>query len=585
MSPRILFAWVWALVVCLLLTHCIYLWLGKRVAPDTDILALLPVQERDPLLQGAFVRMVDSAQQRLVVLVGTGDWTEAVRAADAYLAVLAPHTELLQLDRVADQTQGGGLALFQQHRLVLLTPQDETALRSEPEKHWIDIALAKLYGPFAGFQIGAWRDDPFGLFSRWVQARVRETPVRLRDGRLFVGDGQGQYVLMPFTLRVPAFSMTAQQVVIPLLEEARQAARRAVPQVEVMAAGVILYAAAAGARASQEVSTIGFGSILGIIVLMWVTFHSLKPIALIMLSIGVGCLGALSVCWLMFERIHLLTLVFGASLIGGAQDYGTYFLCNRIAPDTSALDSWQLLRRLLPALVLTLVTTVIGYMGLALTPFPGLRQMAVFSALGLIFAWLTVVFWFPILARKGTLKSARVVNWCAISLERWPLLRFHRSTFWAAGMFIAFATLGLSRLGVQDDIRLLQNPPKSLIDDQIKLSKLLDAPTPAQFYLVRGATSEIVLQREETLKKRLDPLIEQQVISGYQALSNWVPSSREQVERRNLIDQTLLNEEGPLAAVAAQIGEDAKWVATTRSHLLASSSSLIPDEFLKTPGQ
>jgi predicted exporter len=136
---------------------------------------------------------------------------------------------------------------------------------------------------------------------------------------------------------------------------------------------------------------------------------------------------------LLFERIHLLTLVFGASLIGGAQDYGTYF-CNRIAPDASALDSWQLLRRLLPALVLTLVTTVIGYMGLALTPFPGLRQMAVFSALGLIFAWLTVVFWFPILSRNGTLKSARVVNWCAISLERWPFLRLQPSGLWVAGL-------------------------------------------------------------------------------------------------------------------------------------------------------
>jgi predicted exporter len=238
---------------------------------------------------------------------------------------------------------------------------------------------------------------------------------------------------------------------------------------------------------------------------------------------------------------------------------------------------------LLPALVLTLVTTVIGYMGLALTPFPGLRQMAVFSALGLIFAWLTVVFWFPILVRTGTLKSARVVNWCAISLERWPLLRLQRSGLWVAGLFIAFIVFGFSRLGVQDDIRLLQNPPKSLIDDQIKLSKLLDAPTPAQFYIVRGTTSEVVLQREEMLKERLDPLIEKHIISGYQALSNWVPSSRAQAARRNLIDQTLLNANGPLAAVAAQIGEDAKWVAATRAHLRASSSSLTPDEFLKTP--
>jgi predicted exporter len=582
LSQRVVFAWVWALVVCLLLAHNAYLWLGERIAPDTDILALLPVQERDPVLQQAFTRMVDSAQQRLIVLVGADDWAQANRAADAYDRVLAQHPDLLQsADPMTDHRDW--LALFQPHRLNLLTAQAEADLRSQPKQYWTDIALAKLYSPFAGLQLGAWRDDPFGLFGRWVQARAQETPVRPRDGRLFVGDSQRQYVVMPFRLRVPAFSMVAQEAVIPLLEQARQAAYKVVPQVEVVAAGVILYAAAAGEQASLEVTTIGFGSILGIVVLMWVTFHSLKSIALIMLSIGIGCLGALSVCWLLFERIHLLTLVFGASLIGGAQDYGTYFLCNRIAPDTQPLDSWQLLRRLLPALVLTVVTTVIGYMGLALTPFPGLRQMAVFSTVGLVFAWLTVVFWFPTLVRPGTLRSARLAHWCAVSLERWPLLRLNRSALWVMGLFMVFAVFGLSRLGVQDDIRLLQNPPKNLIDDQSKLSRLLDAPTPAQFYIVRGTTSEVVLQREEMLKERLDPMIEKHVISGYQAMSNWVPSSRAQAARRNLIDQTLLNKNGPLAALAAQIGEDGEWVAATRAHLLASALPLIPDDFLKTP--
>ena len=74
-------------------------------------------------------------------------------------------------------------------------------------------------------------------------------------------------------------------------------------------------------------------------------------------------------------------------------------------------------------------------------------------------------------------------------------------------IFAALAIFGCSRLGISDDIRLLQNPPKALLDDQIKLSKLLDLPTPAQFYLVRGATAEAVLQREEALEQRLDPLI------------------------------------------------------------------------------
>jgi predicted exporter len=583
LNRRTLLAWLWASVVCLLIAHSAFLWFDERLTPDSDILALLPVEERDPVLQQAFAHMVDAAQQRLIVLVGAEDWDQASRAADIYRAVLAAHNSLLQPDdQIAKQAPQDWLALFRQHRLALLTPGAEAALRSQAKPYWIDIALAKLYSPFGGIKPGAWQDDPFGLFADWIQTRARETPVRPRDGWLFVGDGRRQYVVLPFKARLPAFSMAAQEAVVPLLEQARQAAYKSVPQVEVVAAGVILYAAAAGAQAKWEVSTIGFGSLLGIVVLIWLTFHSVKPIVLIMLSVGVGCLGALSVCWLLFERIHLLTLVFGASLIGGAQDYGTYFLCNRLSADGQSLDSWQLLRRLLPALLLALVTTVLGYLALALTPFPGLRQMAVFSALGMIFAWLTVAFWFPELVRAGTLKSARLAQWCAASLERWPSLRLRRSMWWVAALFVAFAVFGWSRLGVRDDIRLLQNPPKRLIDEQIKLSRLLDAPAPAQFFLVRGANSETVLQREEALKQWLDPLIEKQIIGGYQAMSNWVPSLRTQVARRALIEQTFLNEDGALAALAARIGADDQWVMATRERWLAAGSELAPDDFLKT---
>jgi predicted exporter len=345
---------------------------------------------------------------------------------------------------------------------------------------------------------------------------------------------------------------------------------------------VILHAANASAQASGEVSTIGIGSLLGIVLLMWFAFHSFKPISLILLSIGIGCLGALSVCWLLFGHIHLMTLVFGASLIGVAQDYGIYFLCNRLAADEK-LDSPALLKRLLPGLSLTLLAAVIGYMGLALTPFPGLRQMAVFSALGLVFAWLTVVFWFPMLIGSRTLKSGALVRVYGAALLRWPLLRMNRATLVATVVFAAAAGYGVSRLGANDDIRLLQNPPKHLIADQIRLSKLMDAPTPVQYFLVRGDTTEAVLQREEALKARLDKLIAVQRISGYQAMSNWVPSAQTQAARRALIEEKLLADGGPLHGIAAQAGEDAQWIAATRNGLLAAAAPLTLDDFLKTP--
>lgn len=572
-------AWAWGVVVCVLLAHNIDLLMSGRLAPDTDILALLPVQERDPVLHKATTQIVGSTQQRLVVLVGADDWQQASRAADAYLDVIRPHAKLLMLDKRTNQWQDDGL-WFRRHRSILLTAGDELALKSQPENYWIDAALGKLHSPIWGIRPSPWQEDPFGLFASWMQARASETPVRPREGRLFVGDGRRRYVVMPFLLGVPAFSMSAQQAIMPLLERARTAARSATPQAEVLAAGVVLYAAAAGAQAQWEVSVIGIGSILGITLLIWLTFHSIKPIAWILLSVAVGCLGALSLCWLLFERIHLLTLVFGASLIGGAQDYGSYFLCNRLATAGQNVDSGRLLRRLLPALALALTTTVVGYLALALTPFPGLRQVAVFSSLGLIFAWLTVICWFPALMRREVTRSGPAVKWFTVKLPQWPS-RHYRPIPWMVG-FAVVGIFGFSRLGVQDDIRTLQNPPQSLMDSQLKLNRLLAVPAPAQFYLVRGSSAEDLMQREEALKQRLDSLVEKEIIVGYHAVSNWVPSFRTQAARRELIEKTLLGEDGALAPLARRIGADERWVGSTRDRLRESALPLTPEGFLES---
>ncbi|MFZ6870868.1 MMPL family transporter [Undibacterium sp. Di27W] len=574
-------ATTWAIVVCLLLAHHAYLWLGKRIAPDTDILALLPVQERDPVLQQSFAHMVDTAQQRVVVLIGANDWEQAKQAATAYQKVLASRTDLLTATNISDQAQNDWLAVFQKQSLGLLTAQQEQQLRIEPAQYWTDLALAKMYSAFSGPKLGSFQDDPFNLFSGWVQERAQETPVRPRDGYLFLADKEKQYVLLPLTLKPSAFSLTAQEAVVPLLGKAAEAALLATPSVEVISAGVVLHAAAAGQQAGGEVSTIGLGSLIGIILLMWLSFRSLKPITLILLSIGVGFLGALSVCWMLFGSIHLLTLVFGASLIGVAQDYGIYFLCNRLSADVS-IDSPTLLKRMLPGLSLTLLAAVIGYLGLGLTPFPGLRHMAVFSALGLVFAWLTVICWFPQLINAGSLKSGKLVARYSAALMHWPRLGLNLRSFVVLAIFAIATVIGCSRLGANDDIRLLQNSPKHLVADQIKLGKLLDAPTPVQYFLVRGGSAEIVLQREEALKRKLDPLIERHTISGYQALSNWIPSAQLQKQRHQLIDEKLLAEGGALSLLAGKVEEDAAWANAIRKHLLTLTASTSIDEFLKT---
>jgi predicted exporter len=568
--------------VAVLAAHAGWLWSSNRITLDTDILAMLPVEERDPVLQQAIAHMADVAQQRMVVLIGSEDWKQTQQAADAYRNVLLPHTEHFQLgDQLSAPNQQAWLDQFWPYRLALLTSSQRHALATQPATYWVDIAQQQLYSPFGAMKVGAWQDDPFGLFASWVQARAQETAVRVADGRLRIDAGKMRYAVLPIELRAQSFSLSAQQAVMPLLRQAEDAARHAAPGVEILSAGVILHAAAAGEQASVEMSTIGWGSLIGILLLMWFMFRSARPIGMVVLSIGIGCLGAFWVCWLLFDRVHLLTLVFGASLVGVAEDYGIHYFCSRVG-DAQPRDPWETLRKLMPGLALAMVTTIVAYLALALTPFPGLRQMAVFSAAGLVFAWLTVVFWFPLFDR-GPLRETALVDWYGRTRKSWPELRRNRMSVAVSLAVIAFVAVGLARLQANDDIRLLQNSPQALLDAQLKAGQLLETPTMAQFYLVRGETQELVLQREEALRKRLDVLVADQVLTGYQALSAWVPSQQAQLADRGLVMRELLAPGAALSRVAAQLGEDREWVKRVSARLMHPATPLTPQAFLQSP--
>jgi predicted exporter len=206
----------------------------------------------------------------------------------------------------------------------------------------------------------------------------------------------------------------------------------------------------------------------------------------------------------------------------------------------------------MPGLLLALATSVIAYLMLGLAPFPGLRQMALFSATGLVAAFLTVACWFPLLDR-GLVPSSRFANAISNSLARWPRFRATRRSA-ALGVVLALlAAVGLARLEPDDDVRQLQSSPPALLQSQREVQRLLQLPSPAQFLWVAGATTEDVLQREERLKPLLDAQVAAGALKGYLALSDWVPSLARQQADAAL---TARVETQVLAQVGRALGED-----------------------------
>ena len=537
MSRQRWLAMAWLVVVVLLVADNLRLGVGGRLLLDTDVLALLPAEQRDPAVAAAIQQLAASAARHVVVLLAAADWTGTRRAADAFEAeALRPGSGLSAAAAPGEDWLASVLETYRPYRLGLLAPEQRAALQQSAPEELARQALQTLYRAFGRPRLVDWRDDPLGTFDAWLQGRLAAGPVRAEDGRLLVEADGRRYALLLFEASAPAFSIAAYETLLPNLERARTTATAAGAR-EVLAAGIPLHAAAAAAQASREVSTIGLGALAGIVLLAWLAFRSLRPIALVLLSIAVGCLAAVSGCALLFERLHLLTLVFGASLVGVAEDYGIHWFAAR--QGRAVGGNRALLGRLLPGLTLALATTALAYAALGFTPFPGLRQMGVFSLLGLSAAFLTVICWFPLLDR-GPLPQTGFARLVGASRARWPRLgRDWRSlTVVAAAAVLVVA--GLSRLEPNDDLRALQGSPPGLMAAERRVGALLQQPSPAQFYLVQGADAEETLRRERALTEALGPLVAEGWISGWRAVSDWLPPAEQQ-----LADSALV---GPLDA-------------------------------------
>lgn len=500
----------------MILAHHVHLWTGG-LQVETDLLSLLPSDERDGAADEVLRHLSDSASRSVVVLITGPTEADSLAAAEKFAAGL----KLDNLKRLAGpKTDVSALDELLPFRDRLLTAGQMSRLANTTPEALEQRALMQLQQPMSQ-RLGEFRDDPLQLFPEFLRERAQSTRVRPKGNHLVI-DGS---VLLRYQLSGAAFALDG----VASLATAIELAKAGLPSnVRVLAAGVPLFAEAAAVQANAEVSTVGFGSLAAILVIMFLAFRSPWPLLLVVLSVGMGVASGLSLCVLVFGKVHLMTLVFGAGLVGVAEDYGIHYFASRQAQP--ARDRRELLRHLTPGLFMALLTSVAGYAMLAVAPMPGLRQVAVFSSAGLAGAFLTVLAWFPYLDR-GQVKPTRFAAVWAATRSKWPSLSLKAL---AVGVLITtlITAVGLSRLSALDDIRALQASPPALIDAQRVVAATIGLPSPAQFFIVRGDDEAQRLEREEALTAKLQALAKGGVLTGFEAVSSWVPSPARQEAQR-----------------------------------------------------
>lgn len=562
-------AWAWALLVLGCAAHLVLVGSRGEWPVDTDVMALLPQDTRHPAAEQALARLSDAASRRVVVVLAARDFAHVRTAASEIQALLAGSDSPLQPAAGNASASRELIEFYAPWRDRLLARSDRERLAQQSPEQIARAAVQRLYRPGPGMRALGPLEDPLDSYAAWLAERAGATRLRPREGWLWQQADGHELIVLPFELRATALSVAALQQLQPRLTAARAAA--AAQGVEMLSAGVPVHAAAAALQAEREMSLIGAGAALGIVVLMLLCFRRPRPLLLVLGSVGVGLLVALSLCLLLFERVHLLTLVFGASLVGVAEDYAIHWLSARaLAPPGEAERTT---RALVPGLWLAFATSALGYLALALAPFPGLQQMALFSIAGLASALVSVLLWMPqLIGREPT--ATAISLWLAGSFRRWPRLRATPASLGILGLLLLLASAGAARLRSSDDLRALQSSPPALVAEQARIGAWLAEPSPVQFYLVQGRDHAELLAREEALVAKLDALQQEGFIDGHRALSDWVPSPTRQAQDRALWQPAAGAARAAIAAELGSSGADARPLA---------DAPLTLDEWLASP--
>jgi predicted exporter len=544
---------------------------------ETSFLALLPTSEQQPEVAKAIRQHNELNNRKMIWLAGAATSKEAIGHARKLKQQLEQSGlfSKVTLEFSSQQYAGQYRQLFP-CRYQLLDQQTRETLAQNPED-LIRQNLEILNSPLGQMQAADLEHDPSLLFSRYFNA---QNPVKLNlEQGIVVLSGQQRFWALVLTdLHDDRLQLDKLETLSGLVDSANEQVKT--DGGELLVSGMALFTAHGAESAKQEISTVGIGSSLGIIVLLWATFRSVRPLLLSSLAIGSGLLAGLVISVLFFGKIHILTLVFGASLIGVADDYAQHFLCDSFGEQD--WDPGKGLKFILPGMALGLASNLLSYAGLGFSPFPGLQEVALFSAIGLLVAWLTVVLLFPLLLTGFMFDHQPVIlKLTTYWEEHWPLW-VAKNRRWLGLTLAVFIAGGLWVLTPQDDVRLLQSPPADLLQTADKIRQLFPISPDNQFFLVSGKDQSEWHENEQKLLKRLEALKQQKALAAFEGLSRYWPDVDQQRQNYQLLKQKLYDS-GLLERYMADLGFGQAAVQAERQQFAeAGHKSLLLSEWLAT---
>jgi predicted exporter len=364
--------------------------------------------------------------------------------------------------------------------------------------------------------------DPTGALPALAASWIGASTVRTVGGVWFAADKDR--ALLVVQTRAGGMNIGSQDTDAAAIQAAFAATKPG--SARLLESGPAVFAREAASSIRSDVRLLSIVSGLLVVALLLWRFRSLAVVAAIAVPVVVSVAVAALVVQAVFGFVHGIALGFGMTMLGVTVDYPVLLIGHRKIGEAAS----GTLQRIGRAFALAVGCAALGLTGMVFAGFPGIAQLGLFAAVGVLTA--AAMTWL-VLARLIVVANLAPV-WAG---DPGRLLRIEQLRRWRLwGLVpVVFAIAFLLAVGGprwEGDVANLSPIPRAARDLDAALRGELGAPDLGDVLVVQGPTADSVLAQQEALLPAIQRLQGDHAITGFEAAARLLPSAATQHARQ-----------------------------------------------------
>lgn len=538
-----------------LIIFALFILFSGRVKITTDFLSLLPNNGISENVSKAEKIFASKQNAKVNILVGHHDFEvakeNAIKIYDRFnnsgvFDELSLSNEAIDISSIS--------SFITDYRYQLLPKAAHDEILNDIQE-FQNNSLGTIFSPLTFSSLENLNEDPFmidnAIYLDILNSAEKISPVMPKEDVLAVEFENVWYVLLQGTLSAKSLNIANTKGGIDEIYAFGDSLTQGITDLTISYSGFPFHSFESSSNAQKEITYITVVSIALIILLFIILIRNIHIVGFFLISTFCALTSAFAALFIFFPEIHVLTMIFGTTLIGTSIDYAIHFYV-AYANRKQGENGFDVAKGLSVNLSISFLSTVICYVLILFNPYDILKQVAVFSSFGLISSFLAVMGLFPLIIKPNHV-SKNAIAW------KLQTVRKHRS-YTLPLLIIAMIIFAFSikNVKIENKINNLYQMSDRLLNSEKTVGQVMGFMS-STYAIIEGKDEAAAREIEYQFSKELNKMADAKEIDYYLSPSLFIPPPSVQKDNlkvsRNLI--SIMDNQCEILGLDSQLAKNA----------------------------